>query len=164
MPEDAKHRGFTYSPEFNIVLFAILLNWPWEFLQVPFYGDMPSAAHWQGIQTCTQATVGDGIIMLVAYWCVAASAGRYWVLRPTFLQIASLIAVGLGITVVIERLATRGAWIATWSYSERMAIVPLLGIGVAPFLQWLVLPPLAVWFCKRQLGPWLPRSDGHGAG
>ena len=35
-------RGLTYLPEFNIVIFALLLNFPWEFLQVPFYGGMPT--------------------------------------------------------------------------------------------------------------------------
>lgn len=56
----------TYWPEFNIAVFAMLLNWPWEFLQVPFYSGMPSAEHWEGVKACTQATLGDAAIMLVA--------------------------------------------------------------------------------------------------
>jgi hypothetical protein len=22
-------------------------------------------------------------------------------------------------------------------------------------VQWIVLPPLVIWFCKRQIGPWV---------
>ena len=148
-PLSQEPQGLTYLPEFNIVVFAILLNFPWEFLQVPFYAGMPTADHWQGVKSCTQATLGDAVIMLVAYWCVAVVAGRYWLLRPKIAHIAALVAVGVGITIVIEKLAAAGAWVQGWSYSERM--LTAFGIGIAPVLQWVILPPLTVWFCKRQL-------------
>lgn len=95
-------QGLTYWPECNIATFALLLNFPWEFLQVPFYGGMPTAEHWQGVKSCTQATIGDAVIMLVAYWCVAAFAGRYWLLRPKIVHVISPVAVGVGITILIE--------------------------------------------------------------
>ncbi len=37
------------TPEFNVVLFAFLLNFPWEFLQVPFFAEMPAMVHWDAI-------------------------------------------------------------------------------------------------------------------
>jgi hypothetical protein len=160
MPEQLSEQSqsLTYWPEFNIVIFALLLNFPWEFLQVPFYSGMPTAEHWQGVKTCTQATFGDAIIMLVAYWCVAAVAGRYWLLKPRIVHIASIVAVGVTITILIEKLAVSGAWVAGWSYSERMFTA--FGIGLTPVLQWIILPPLTIWFCKRQLGPGLLRPRG----
>lgn len=153
MPEAAFKSSWrvTYWPEFNIAVFAILLNWPWEFLQVPFYSGMPSAEHWAGVKACTQATLGDAVIMLVAYWCVAAVAGSHWLLRPNVRRLAYFMVVGLAVTILIEKLAVSGAWFTTWSYSERMLIVPLLGIGLSPFLQWILLPPLVIWFSKRQM-------------
>ena len=60
------------TPEFNIALFAFLLNLPWEFWQVPFFAGMPR--------------------------------------------------------------------------------LPLLGTGMLPVLQWIVIPPLVLWFVKRQVG------------
>ena len=33
--------ALTWTPEFNVVLFALLLNYPWEFLQVPLFDRMP---------------------------------------------------------------------------------------------------------------------------
>ncbi|WP_205527550.1 hypothetical protein [Halomonas sp. JS92-SW72] len=32
-----------------------------------------------------------------------------------------------------------------------MPTLPLLGTGLAPLLQWLLLPPLIVWLARRQL-------------
>jgi len=29
--------------------------------------------------------------------------------------------------------------------------VPLLGTGLLPTLQWLLLPPVVLWFMRRQL-------------
>ncbi len=152
MSGNAKLRGLTYSPEFNIAIFAALLNWPWEFMQVPFYRDMGTTDHWQGIKACSQATLGDSLIMLIAFWGVAAVRGRFWLLRPTAPQVAGFASVGLAITIAIEHLATSGAWFTSWSYSERMPIVPLVNIGLLPFSQWIFLPPLVVWFCRRQIG------------
>ena len=30
-------------------------------------------------------------------------------------------------------------------------LIPILQIGLAPVLQWLILPPLVVWFVTRHL-------------
>lgn len=140
-------------PEFNVVLFAVLLNLPWEFLQVPFFRDMPGLAHWDGIRRCATATLGDGILILTAYWATAASArSRRSVLQPTRRHLMTLVGVGLAITVLIERLATTMRWPqGGWNYAELMPVAPILNVGLTPLLQWLVLPPLTLWLVRRQL-------------
>ena len=60
-------------------------------------------------------------------------------------------ALGVSITVAIEGLATRGYWIGNWNYLPTMPLVPGAGIGLAPLLQWVVLPLLTLWFVRRQL-------------
>lgn len=142
----------TWLPEFNVVVFAVLLNYPWEFLQVPMFDRMADAAHWAAIKTCTRATLGDGAIMLAAYWCVAAVArSRRWILDAGRTNVVLFAAVGTSITIVIERLALSGRWLDGWTYSSLMPIVPIAGVGLTPVLQWIVLPPLVVWFVRRQL-------------
>jgi hypothetical protein len=32
-----------------------------------------------------------------------------------------------------------------------MPMVPVLRVGLTPVLQWVIVPPLVVWFVKRQL-------------
>lgn len=141
------------APELNFLVFGVLLNFPWEFLQVPLFEGMAEARHWDGILICTRATVGDGFIVLIAYWAVAAAwRDRCWFKRPSARHLTAFTLVGLLITIVLEHLATRSdhpAW--GWRYSELMPIVPGLGIGLTPFLQWLLIPPVVAWFCRRQL-------------
>jgi|SRR5882724_4735506 len=138
------------SPEVNVAIFAFLLNFVWEFAQVPLFKGMPASAHWQAILVCARATVGDVLIALVAFWTVtAACRSRRWILRATRSQVAGFIAVGVSITIVLEWLATQV--LQRWAYAESMPTVPGLAVGVSPLLQWLLLPPLVVWFVRRQL-------------
>lgn len=139
-------------PEFSVVVFALLLNYPWEFLQVPLFADMAQAAHWDAIRTCTRATLGDAVIMLIAYWTVSLVArDRSWVLVPSTARTFIFAATGVVITIAIEMLAVAGIWLGGWRYSSLMPVVPGIGVGLSPLLQWVVLPPLVVWFSRRQI-------------
>ena len=137
-------------PELNILFFALLLHFMWEMLQVPLYAQLPGATHWDGIRTCLRATFGDAAIALAAYWCAAAAGrSRQWFRRPGRGAFWTYLAVGLVATVVLERLATGSA--QRWAYAPAMPMVPLLGVGLAPIMQWLVLPPMLLWITRRQL-------------
>lgn len=138
-------------PELDLAIFAFLLNFPWEFLQAPLFAGMAQMPHWQAVKACTRATFGDVAIMLLAFWLVcAAFRNRHWILSPSPPQLALLVCIGVAITVVIERLALQGLWIDAWRYALEMPVVPGLHVGMAPVLQWIVLPPLVVWFVRRQ--------------
>ena len=149
----------TNLPEFNVFLFAFLLNYPWELMQVPLYQGMPEAAHWDAIKVCTRATLGDGVIMLLAYWGAALLVrDRWWIARPRLVPILTVVGIGVAITVVLERLATVSEnpnW--GWRYADAMPMVPVLAIGLTPLLQWVFLPLLLVWIVKRQIAD--SRSD-----
>jgi len=138
------------APETNVVVFAFLLNFPWEFWQLPFFASTSTHLRPEEIASCTLATLGDSVIALVAYWAVAGWArSRAWVLRPTLARLAAFVTVGVVITVVVERLAT-GVF-ERWAYAESMPVVPILRVGLLPLLQWVVVPPTVVWFVRRQL-------------
>ena len=142
----------TGLPEFNVMLFALLLNYPWEFIQAPLFAGMAEAAHWEAVKVCTQAALGDAVIMLVAYWGVAvARRSRAWVASPGWRDVLWFASIGVGITVVIEWMALHGWWLASWRYSAAMPVIPGLGVGLVPVLQWLILPPLVVVLVARQL-------------
>lgn len=143
-------RKLQMAPEFNVALFAFLLNYPWEFLQVPFFSEMPNMAHWDAVLFCTRAALGDVLIALSAYWVVAGLRRRRgWLGQTDFHAILVFIAVGIVITIVLE-------WHATvlqqrWAYGELMPTLPLLGTGLAPLLQWVILPPMILWLARRQM-------------
>jgi hypothetical protein len=144
--------NFTRLPELNVVVFALLLNFPWELFQVPLFEQMPSEPHWQGIMSCSRASLGDAAIMLAAYWAVAAARGnRSWIAKPDAAGVSLFATVGVLATAIIERLALVGVWIHSWTYSAAMPVVPGIGVGLLPLLQWVVLPPLVAWFVKRQI-------------
>ena len=142
--------GIVDVPEFNVAIFSFLLNFVWEMWQISFYVAMPSGPHSVGVAACTQATFGDAAIALVAFWSVAAFArSRRWILQPSPSQIGSFVMVGVVITIVFEALAT--SLLERWSYSPSMPTLPILGTGIFPLLQWILLPPLTIWFVRRQL-------------
>jgi hypothetical protein len=142
--------GIVDIPELNVAIFSFLLNFIWEMWQIPFFLAMPSGTHSVGVVACTQATFGDAAISLVAFWSIAALArSRRWILQPSPSQIGSFVVVGVVITIAFEALAAR--FLERWSYSPLMPTLPILGTGLVPLLQWILLPPLIIWFVRRQL-------------
>jgi hypothetical protein len=137
-------------PELNIAIFAFLLSFPWEILQGPFFQGMMEARHEDGVRICTLATLGDVGLMLVNFWIVAwVGGGRRWLLQPTVARVAGFTGLGLAATMLFEMLATQ-VW-DRWRYSDLMPTIPILEVGLIPLLMWGVLPPLVVWFVRRQL-------------
>ena len=146
-------RKLREQPGFNFFIFGVLLNFPWEFLQVPLFEGMADAPHWDGILTCTRAALGDGLIVMIAFWTTARIwRDHFWFMRSTVWQMSAYVLVGLMITLILEHLAQRSthpAW--GWRYSELMPVIPGLRIGLTPFLQWVLIPPAVAWFARRQL-------------
>ncbi len=136
--------------EVNVAVFAFLLNFAWEILQAGLYRGFNELSFERGVNYCTRATLADAAILLVSFWLVALfGGGRDWPLRAGVRRIIGFTSIGLVTTVFLEILSTR-VW-GRWSYSESMPLIPLLDVGLAPFLQWVLLPPLTVWFVRRQM-------------
>jgi len=140
----------TNLPEFGIVVFSFLLNFVWEMLQVPTYACVAAMPHWQGVKMCTQATFGDVGFALTAFWLTALAArSRCWFVESAGRFMALYIAVSIVLTIGFEfyHVNISGRWV----YFDRMVVVPLLDIGSGPLLQWLIIPPLVLWFTRRHL-------------
>ena len=147
-------------PAFNIAIFALLLSLPWEFGQMWLYAGASEMSHLKGIQICMAATLGDAVIMLVAFAIVAAFVrSQDWVRAPKRSQVAGFVLIGLAITIAIEIVATRSDGAFSWRYTPAMPVTPLLEIGLAPLLMWLVVPLLVLWFVRRQIGCALTNPD-----
>jgi hypothetical protein len=77
--------------------------------------------------------------MLWSYWIVAAARqDRYWFVGRRTRDTALFVLSGLVLAVVSEYTAVH--YRALWRYSKWMPMVPSVGIGLTPLLQWLVLP------------------------
>ena len=60
--------------------------------------------------------------------------------------------------LMIRDATLPGEWLnvvvrQTWAYTEMMPQVPVLGTGLSPLLQWLLLPSLALWLARGQSMP-----------
>lgn len=100
---------------------------------------------------CAKASVGDALITVFAFWVVAIiKNSRHWIMKPSLTTLGIFLIPGMVITIIFEALATGTLY--RWQYAESMPTLPLLGTGLSPVLQWLILPLISVFIVKRQLG------------
>jgi hypothetical protein len=136
------------TPETNISIFGLLLNFVWEIWQAPLFQGMDELTHFEATVHCTQAALGDVVILLVAFWIIALTArSRGWITHPKTIQIVGFIAIGIIITIVFEAVAIHV--LNRWQYAITMPTLPILGTGIAPILQWLIIPPIIVSMMRR---------------
>lgn len=134
--------------EFDLLLLAFPMHFTWEILQAPLFRSMQEVSHMEGIRTCLHATLGDMAIMLLAYWLTALVARtRHWVARPSRSAIATWLLSGLATTIALEFYSTEVTH--RWTYSASMWRLPLAGTGIAPLIQWILLPLLVLWYLRR---------------
>lgn len=149
MPHGTKR----WQPWAALAAFAFLLHFAWEMLQFPLYAGLSAARHDAATWMCLRATVGDVAIALAAYGAASAVArSAQWVLRPRSMPIAVYLGAGLGVTVAVEWVSVH-RW-ERWSYADAMPLV--LGVGLAPLVQWVAVPLLTLWLTRRHIG--VPRD------
>ncbi len=140
------------APEADLLILSFPMHFTWEILQAPLFSSLEQATHLDGIRICLQVTLGDMVIALVAYWAAALLAGtRHWVGRPEYRASILFIGIGLGITVGIEFLSTEV--LERWTYGTAMPRLPFSGTGLAPILQWALIPALVLWYMRRLSSP-----------
>lgn len=134
-------------------------NLAWELAQLPLYTLWTERSRGYVTYAVVHCTVGDVLIAggaLLVAMSVAAPPGFP---RRGFARVAVLATLlGLGYTVLSEWLNT--AVRASWAYAPAMPILPLVGVGLTPLLQWLVLPPLALCVAFRWRGMRPPTPAG----
>jgi len=112
------------------------------------------------LYTILHCTLGDLLIASGALGLSVAIAGRGWpAAARSYVAVAAVaVALGLGYTVYSEWLNV--AVRQSWAYSPWMPRVPPLGTGLAPLLQWIVIPALAFWFAGgRRISRAVARSS-----
>lgn len=129
--------------------FVLLANLVWELAHLPLYTIWDTAPTSELVFAVAHCTLGDLIIATMALVLAVLVAGdaawpgaRFW--RVTL--IATVF--GVGYTVFSEwlNLVVR----ASWQYAPEMPVVPLVEIGLTPLMQWLILPPMGLWFASRR--------------
>ncbi len=146
-----------HFPEARLLLFALPLETLWEFAQFPLYTVWQENPWNYILYSLVHCTVGDLLILLVSYELVALLyRARDWYRKRPILNALLFTALGAAYTIYSETVNTGPA--GAWDYTEHMPIVPLLGIGLTPLLQWLLIPPLLLGFL-RALPPSRPAHE-----
>jgi len=100
------------------------------------------------IAICLKATFGDLAIALAAFWCAAfVGKGRNWVAKTGTFAPAVFFAVGLLATIGLEYFSTEIT--GRWAYDTVMPVLPILGTGLSPILQWVFVPMFVLWYMRR---------------
>jgi len=125
------------------------LSLAWEIAQLPLYTLWTEATPGYIASSVAHCTLGDVLIgasaLLAALILLRAGSLASW----RWARIAALAALlGVGYTVFSEW--TNTAILGSWGYAASMPRIRLGGIeiGLSPLLQWLMLPPLALYFTR----------------
>jgi hypothetical protein len=127
---------------------AMCINYVWEMAQMPLYQDMrlDELRSWL---RCLQASFGDANIT-IAIFIMGLLLFRDWS-WPAKLNIPKLAYItisGGGVAVLIDLFALKNG---RWTYTSLMPLLPLVGVGLIPFLQLMLLPYVSYLLALRIL-------------
>lgn len=134
-----------------LLLAAFGLNWLWEMSHMLAYTEMAGRSWRETALTCTIASLGDMLITLGIYAVIALATRRLaWGMNSGWKGYAALALLGAVGAVIIELM---GLATGRWSYASRMPIIPILGTGLWPLLQLMLLVPISLgianWWSSR---------------
>jgi hypothetical protein len=138
---------------------SIVANLVWEILQLPLYTLWATGTRREQAFAVLHCTIGDAMIAgLSLLAALALFARAAWPRAGVARVYAGSLAFGVVYTIFSEWLNTsvRGSW----TYSDLMPVVPVIGTGLAPLLQWFVVPTLAQWIAVGR-APWTDQEAGH---
>jgi hypothetical protein len=120
-------------------------NLLWESIQLPLYTISQSGSVATQAYAVIHCTIGDVLIALLSL--VAAMAVFLPIGRSE--RAALLLAWGLAIsyTMFSEWFNTRISF--AWQYADVMPTI--LGIGLSPLVQWILIPPVCYLLANRTL-------------
>jgi hypothetical protein len=130
------------------LIFTVLAHLLWEAAQLPLYGIWADGSRaWQAFAVI-HCTGGDVFIALASLALALILVGRGgWPEEDRVRVIVAASVIGAGYTIYSEWLNTT-VW-ESWSYAPSMPRLPVLGTGLSPLAQWIILPPLGLWWSHR---------------
>ena len=136
---------------------SFALHLVWEVLQRPLYTIWTTGTLGQQAFAILHCTIGDtmiaGLALLIALAVVDQPTWPAVGMRAIWLL---LLALGVGYTLYSEWMNVNVR--RSWAYSAWMPTLPILGVGLAPVLQWFIVPTLVLWLAVGR-PPWSETGD-----
>lgn len=123
-------------------------NLVWEMAHMPLYTLWQTGTRSEIAYAVIHCTLGDILIATACLGGAISLLGRQgWPGRGHAKVAATTILVAICYTIFSEWLNVeiRGSW----AYRDLMPRLPILGTGLTPVLQWLVVPFVAFWWARR---------------
>ena len=136
---------------------SLALHFVWEMLQLPLYTLWTTGTLRQQAFAIVHCTGGDAMIAAGALLLALILFGRSeWPAGKGLAVYSASLAIGVVYTAYSEWYNTTVS--AQWAYANAMPIVPFIGVGLTPLLQWIVVPTLAMWSAQAR-APWTAADD-----
>lgn len=130
------------------LLASTILHLVWEIVQMPLYTLWRTGSPREVAFAVVHCTAGDLMIATLAIVAALLLTGTSeWPQIGMIQVIILMIIIGIGYTIYSEWLNTVVR--QSWTYAPAMPIIPWLGTGLAPLLQWIVVPLLAMKIARR---------------
>lgn len=123
-------------------------NLVWEMAHMPLYTLWQTGTRSEIAYAVIHCTLGDILIATACLGGAVSLLGRQgWPGRGYAKVTATTILVAICYTIFSEWLNVelRGSW----AYRDLMPRLPILGTGLSPVVQWLVVPSAAFWWARR---------------
>lgn len=126
------------------------LNLLWETAQLPLYTLWSEASAGTIAFAVAHCTAGDMAIGAAALF-LALILGRERALAQWRWRRIAVGTALAGATYTVYSEWSNTAILGSWAYAELMPVLKVAGIdiGLSPLMQWLVLPPLALYLAGR---------------
>lgn len=132
------------------LVFIALSNLVWEVAHLPLYTIWQTGSSGALVFAALHCTGGDILIALADLTLALIVFGRNtWPIETYFRVAAFATLIGVGYTLYSEWLNTEVR--QSWAYTSAMPRLPLLGTGLSPIAQWILLPVIGFWWARRPL-------------
>ena len=129
---------------------AAIGHFLWEAAQLPLYTLWRTGTPREIVSALFHCTGGDVLITTFTLAGAAALAWHFHWRAFGWRMVFTAILLGAAYTAFSEWLNVDIR--RSWSYTAAMPVLPLIGTGLTPLLQWLIVPGIAFAIIARRDG------------